>query len=166
LVVLDLGPARPSTFAFVADFAKRVRVVDLEHGPLPANDREMAAALGDGTERFDLVFGWDLLDRLDRAASTRLSKHLDPVLAKGSLVHLLASRSKDIAAVAPRLEIHEGHSLSVHHHNHDHRPGPGWSQREIEMWLPRCTTETAALHQTAVLHQTGYFEVLLRRTGS
>lgn len=159
LSVLDLGPARPSTFAFVADFARRVRVVDLEHGPVPTSDRELAAALGDGTSRFDLVFGWDLLDRLDRATSTRLAKHLDPLLAKGCLVHLLASRTKEIATTAPRLEIHEGHSVSVQHHDHQRRPGPGWSQREIELWLPGCATDTASLHQT------GFFEVLLRRTG-
>jgi hypothetical protein len=160
LAVLDLGPARASTFDFLTPLARSVRVADLETGLRRGTAAELAELLCPATEPWDLVLAWDLLDRLERSTSKRLAKHLEGQLADGAVVHLLASRHREIDAVAPIITFADGHTLTIQRRTLDRREGPGWTQRELSMWLAGCEPGPSALHQT------GFVEVLLRRTAT
>lgn len=158
LAVLDLGPARASTFDFLDGLARSVRVADLEAGLRRGTAAELAELLQPPAEPWDLVLVWDLLDRLDRPTSKRLAKHLEGQLADGAAVHLLASRHREIDALAPIISFADGNTLTIRRRTLDRREGPGWTQRELSMWLAGCEPGPSALHQT------GFVELLLRRS--
>src|SRR5690606_32103389 len=83
--VLDLGPAAESSLSVYGRFARRIRFADL----LSAGTS--SAGLGDALravraqpeQPYDLVFGWDILDRLPPEARPALMERLTEVTAPG-----------------------------------------------------------------------------------
>lgn len=154
LQVLDLGPARPSTFAFLEPFSPRLCVADLERRRLEPGPLEDALPTDGG---WNVVLGWGLLDLLDRDSSQRLARRLDALLDPGALIHVVVSREREIDAEPPELEFAEDGRLVVRRLGSGRRAGPGWTQRELARWLRDCEVEANSLHQT------GFLETLLRR---
>jgi hypothetical protein len=64
--VLDLGAASDSGFRLYSRFARRVRFVDLIDNEAAAGSRtrESSAIPAQPSSPYDLVFAWDILDRL------------------------------------------------------------------------------------------------------
>lgn len=157
LAVLDLGAARPSTFLFLEPLCRRLGVADLEAGLGRGHNAELSNLLPEPDTPWDLVLVWDLLDRLERPVAKRLAKRLESQLAPGAMIHLLASRSAEIDAVAPTIQLADEHTLTIRREGPAKRPGPGWTQRELSTWVSGCEPGPGALHKT------GFVEVLLRR---
>lgn len=159
LAALDLGIARPSTFAFLEPWTRVFRVVDLEAGIGRGSAAEVRTLLPEPTAPWDLVLVWDLLDRLERPVAKQLAKRLETQLAAGAMIHLLASRTAEIDAEPPQIELGEVPMLTIRRVSPKRRPGPGWTQRELSTWLAGCEPGASALYKT------GFVEMVLRRKG-
>jgi hypothetical protein len=95
--VLDLGPGSQSSFAVYSRFAQRIRFADLLTAPM--RGETWAAALrslhlAEG-ERYDLVFTWNLLDRLPPKERPSLVKILADLTEKGGRLFAVVDASAD-----------------------------------------------------------------------
>lgn len=88
--VLDLGPAADSSLRVYSRFASRVRFADL----LPARARDGLVSALDAVppqpgRPYDLIFAWNVPDRLSPAERTRLMERLAEVSAPNARLHLV-----------------------------------------------------------------------------
>lgn len=101
--VLDLGPAANSSLRVYGRFATRVRFVDLLSAALsPEGCIAALKAVPTQPERpYDLVFGWDVLDRLFPEDRRRLVERLTEISAADARLHLV-TESADSSMTRPR----------------------------------------------------------------
>jgi hypothetical protein len=94
--VLDLGAASDSGFRLYSRFARRVRFVDLINNEAAAGSRirESSAIPAQPRSPYDLVFAWDILDRLPPEARPQLVRKLTEVCARDARVHIVVDASE------------------------------------------------------------------------
>lgn len=100
--VLDLGPAADSSLRVYGRHARWIRFADL----LSARSRDGLASALDAVppqpdRPYDLVFAWNVLDRLSRAERSRLMDRLVQVTAPGARLHLVVRASENEAEARP-----------------------------------------------------------------
>lgn len=110
--VLDLGPASSRTLDSYADFARRVRFADV------------AAAWGDGWERvlealppqpvqpYDVILGWDTLDRIPAEGRRRLMGRLKEVTAPDAALHMVVRGTREADSRPLRFELIAGDRIA------------------------------------------------------
>lgn len=90
--VLDLGQASDETLRAYGTFSRWVRFAGLAGGgPAPGSRTELAARLPAPDHPYDLVFAWDVLDRMPPEARPRLVERLADVTAAGALLHVVVA---------------------------------------------------------------------------
>lgn len=101
--VLDLGPAANSSLRVYSRFATRVRFVDLLSAALsPEGCIAALKAVPTQPERpYDLVFAWDVLDRLFPEDRRRLVERLMEIAAPDARLHLV-TEAADRSTTQPR----------------------------------------------------------------
>lgn len=101
--VLDLGPAASSSLSVYSRFATRVRFVDLLSAALsPEGCAQALKGLPTQPERpYDLIFAWDILDRLFPEDRRRLVDRLIEVSAPDARLHLV-TEAADRSMTQPR----------------------------------------------------------------
>jgi hypothetical protein len=94
--VLDLGPAADSSLRVYSRFARWVRFADLLGGPVPPGGWAAALnALPSHPERpYDLVFAWNVLDRVDPAERPILVKRLTDITAPDARLYVAVEASE------------------------------------------------------------------------
>lgn len=100
--VLDLGPATDSKLRVYGRFARRMRFVDLlattASGPGGVPDTGWAGTLGALDQQpdppYDLLFAWDMLDRLPPEERPRLVERLAAVSALNARLHVVVEASE------------------------------------------------------------------------
>lgn len=100
--VLDLGPASESSLHVYSRFARRIRFADLfADAARPEGWAAALRALPPQPERpYDLVFAWDVLDRIGSAERRRLVERLAEVSAPDARLYL-AVDTTERAALRP-----------------------------------------------------------------
>jgi hypothetical protein len=102
--VLDLGPAAESSLRVYSRYARWVRFVDLLGGGWPQTQEAgtvLLSAVPPQPERpYDLVFAWDILDRLSAEERARLVERLAELTAPGARLHVVV-RASDQAPGRP-----------------------------------------------------------------
>jgi hypothetical protein len=100
--VLDLGPASEASLRVYGRFARRVRFADvMAAATTPQGWAGAVSALPPQPVRpYDLVFAWDIMDRLDAEGRRRLIERLAEISAPDARMHLMVEASEK-AATAP-----------------------------------------------------------------
>jgi hypothetical protein len=103
--VLDLGPASGSSLRVYGRFARWVRFADL----LSARSRDgLASALeavpAQPDRPYDLIFAWNVIDRLSRAERSRLMERIAEVSSADARLHMVV-RAAEGGADAPPLRF-------------------------------------------------------------
>ncbi len=118
--VLDLGPAAPSNLRVYSRFASRIRFADLtgqaasSRGRGPAD--QFAQALPPQPDQpYDLVFAWDVLDRLLPEYHAPLVARLVEVTAPGARLHVVVSAGEKSTTRPLRLML-----LDTEHMRYEH----------------------------------------------
>jgi hypothetical protein len=100
--VLDLGPAAEGSLRLYGSFARQIRFVDLltdpPQGQALIETLDSIPPLEGGT--YDLVFAWDLLDRLRPEDRQPLVRRLAQLTASGARLYVLVDASER-AEVSP-----------------------------------------------------------------
>lgn len=93
--VLDLGPAAESHLRLYCGFARQIRFADLL--PQPPRGAALRAALGalppNDRLPYDLVLGWNLLDRLDPEERTLVVGRLAEITAADARLYIVVDAS-------------------------------------------------------------------------
>lgn len=102
LAVLDLGPAADRSLQVYSRYARWVRFADLlGDGGWPRASAAAAGPLRSALPRperpYDLVFAWDVLDRLFAEDRPRLVEWLADVIAADARLHMVMRASEDVA---------------------------------------------------------------------
>jgi hypothetical protein len=94
--VLDLGPASEASLGVYSRFARRVRFADVvAAASSPQGWAGAVSALPLQLERpYDLVFAWDIMDRLDAEGRKRLVERLTEISAPDARLHLIVEASE------------------------------------------------------------------------
>ncbi len=89
--VLDLGPAANSSLRVYSRFARRVRFADLlaTDPSVEGWDAVLSAVPPQPERPYDLVFAWDILDRLGPEERLRLVKRLVELSAADARLHVV-----------------------------------------------------------------------------
>jgi hypothetical protein len=105
--VLDLGPASEASLTVYSRFARRVRFADvLAAASSPEGWAGAIGALRPQPERpYDLVFAWDLMDRLDAEGRKRLVDRLIAISAPDARMHLMVEAPEKSATVPQRYTL-------------------------------------------------------------
>jgi hypothetical protein len=105
--VLDLGPASESSLNIYGRFARRVRFSDvLAAATSPQGWAGAINALPPQPERpYDLVFAWDIMDRLDAEGRKRLVERLAAISAPDARIHLMVEEAEKAATVPLRFTL-------------------------------------------------------------
>jgi hypothetical protein len=111
--VLDLGPADPESFRVYSRFGRRVRFADLfgvgeAEGWVPA----LEALPPQPEQPYDLILGWDILDRLPPALRPRFIERLVGVSAPGAGLHLIVRASEQSEVPALHFSLHDVDRMS------------------------------------------------------
>jgi hypothetical protein len=98
--VLDLGAASPYSLDFYSRFARRIRFADLLGHAVSAwglgSVADLLASVPPAPERpYDLVFAWDILDRLLPEYHAPLMARLDAVTARDVRLHVVVRGSAE-----------------------------------------------------------------------
>lgn len=95
--VLDLGAAAASGLRLYGRFARRVRFADILSGGAPKQVwQTLVTALPPQPESpYDLLFAWDILDRLFPDERPRLVKRLAEVSAVDARLHVIVDAAED-----------------------------------------------------------------------
>lgn len=107
--VLDLGPGMPSSLEVYGRFARVVRFADvsgfMRSGEGKGSPTGMLGAVPpDPARPYDLVFGWDVLDRLYPEYRAPLVERLAAVTAPGARLHVVV-RASDTASPPLRFQL-------------------------------------------------------------
>jgi hypothetical protein len=94
--VLDLGPAADSSLRVYSRFARWVRFADLLAGPAPQGGWAAALdAVPSHAERpYDLIFAWNVLDRLDPDDRPLLVKRLTEIAAPDARLYVVVEATE------------------------------------------------------------------------
>jgi hypothetical protein len=105
--VLDLGPASEASLSVYSRFARRVRFADvLAAATSPQGWAAAIGALRPQPERpYDLVFAWDLMDRLDTEGRKRLIDRLTEISATDARLHLMVEAAEKAVTVPLRYTL-------------------------------------------------------------
>jgi hypothetical protein len=105
--VLDLGPASDASLSVYSRFARRVRFADvLAAATSPQGWAGAIGALRPQPERpYDLVFVWDLMDRLDAEGRKRLIERLLEISAPDARLHLMVEAAEKAVTVPLRYTL-------------------------------------------------------------
>lgn len=98
--VLDLGRASAASLRLYSRFARRMRFADLVGAATaPQGWKAALEALPPQPEHpYDLLLGWDILDRLGPEARAPLVERLVEVSAPGARLHVLVNASQESVA--------------------------------------------------------------------
>jgi hypothetical protein len=93
--VLDLGPAAHTSLRVYSRFAGRVRFADIldEVGVGPGSTGALELLPPQPERPYDLVFAWDLLDRLFPEDRPRVMKRLTEITSADAKLHVLVDSS-------------------------------------------------------------------------
>ena len=93
--VLDLGPASEASLRLYSRYARWVRFADLSTGEAAAEGIEASFwALPPNPERpYDLIFGWDVLDRIRPEDRSRLIRRLTEIAAPDARLYVIVDSS-------------------------------------------------------------------------
>lgn len=99
--LLDLGPASDESLRLYGRYARWVRFADVlseAWGPRPSGSAAglLRAAVPQTDRPYDLVFGWDILDRLFPQHRPQLAEWIVDITAPGARVHVLVRTSEDV----------------------------------------------------------------------
>lgn len=105
--VLDLGAAADQSLRVYSRFARWVHFADLLGEPWsPRAERSAAGLQLPQLDRaFDLVFGWDILDRLFPDSRSRLVQWLTGVTAPDARIHVVVRAAEDAISCPLRFTI-------------------------------------------------------------
>lgn len=94
--VLDLGAATDSSLQVYSRFARRIRFADLfaDTTTREGRARALRALPAQPDEPYDLVFAWDILDRLFPEERPRLVQRLAEITAPGARLHVVIDASE------------------------------------------------------------------------
>jgi hypothetical protein len=94
--VLDLGPASEAGFQLHSRFARHVRFADLLEDCASTGtwSREIDALPARPKHPYDLVFAWDILDRLLPEARPHLVRRLAEITAPAARLHVVVDASQ------------------------------------------------------------------------
>ncbi|HET9438920.1 MAG TPA: hypothetical protein VFO52_02045 [Longimicrobiales bacterium] len=93
--VLDLGAASEQSLRVYSRFARWIHFADLLSETWPQQSSGGAWQLPKLERAYDLVFGWDILDRMFPEAGSRLVQWLTNSTAPGARVHVIVRASED-----------------------------------------------------------------------
>jgi hypothetical protein len=97
--VLDLGPAAEQSLRVYGRFARWVRFADVLNDtgwPQAHTAGPLRTALPRPARPYDLVFAWDILDRLFAEDRPRLMEWLADVIAPDTRLHMVMRASEDV----------------------------------------------------------------------
>jgi hypothetical protein len=105
--VLDLGPAAESSLEVYSRFARWMRFADLLGAAAePGGWSGVLSALSPHPERpYDLVLGWDILDRIPPEERPRLMKRIVEITASDARLHMMVAASGRTATPALRFTL-------------------------------------------------------------
>lgn len=93
--VLDLGSAAESSFSFYSRYARRIRFAGLLS--VPSHEETGAAALRalppDPDQPYDLVLGWNILDRLNRQERLSFVERLTEITSPDARLYVVVDAS-------------------------------------------------------------------------
>jgi hypothetical protein len=102
--VLDLGAATDQNLRVYSRFARWIHFADLFGEPW-ANQSAVGLNQPKLDRRYDLVFGWDILDRLFPEMRSQLVQWLTDNTTPGARVHVVVRASEDAIACPLRFTI-------------------------------------------------------------
>jgi len=105
--VLDLGPATEQNLRVYAGFARWIRFADLL-GEGWAPEVEVSPGeleLPQLDRHYDIVFAWDILDRLSTHERPRLVRWLSEIAAPGARIHVVVRASEEASAYPLRFTL-------------------------------------------------------------
>ena len=105
--VLDLGPASEASLNVYSRFARRVRFADvMAAATSPQGWAGAVSALPPQPVRpYDLVFGWDIMDRLDPEGRKRLIERLAEITSPDARMHLMVEATEKTSTVPFRFAL-------------------------------------------------------------
>jgi hypothetical protein len=93
--VLDLGPASSENFRVYGRYSRRMRFADLLAAATTSRWSTELAALPCQPDRpYDLIFGWDILDRLPAEGRGNLVERLVQLSAPGARLHVVVEAAE------------------------------------------------------------------------
>jgi hypothetical protein len=129
--VLDLGPAADASLRVYSRFARWIRFADLlGDGAWPQRQSSATTLLSNlpaHTSRpYDLIFAWDVLDRLFSQEHPRLVQRLAEITAPDARLHLVVRASQDATSSPLRFTL-----LDVDRMRYEPKGGSGLASTRI-----------------------------------
>jgi hypothetical protein len=103
--ILDLGPALPANFRIYTRFARRIRFLDLPKTLSDGGGGGLPEVPPHPTHPYDMILGWDLLDRLPPEARPDLLRRIIQVSASEASLHVLLRASGERSSPPLRFRL-------------------------------------------------------------
>jgi hypothetical protein len=154
-VVLDLGSVRSETVALLTQYRCRLEIADLgdsidalnaEESPRRLRELAEAALPARRRESTDLVFGWDLINYLNRPALTAVMEAIAIRGRPGTLIHALVYYSARRMPQRPScfVPLDEQRIANVGRPQPE-RDAPRYSPEDLASCMPRYSVDRARL---------------------
>jgi hypothetical protein len=150
--VLDLGPPVADNLACYAHFGAKISIADFYRFFVSrrAEDPE-GTSVGshlfrtllpcDGTNGFDLVLAWELLDYLSPDENRGLLHSLRELCRPGALLYALVASEGKLSIRPPVYTIEDERTLRCNAPAPVRRPSPGYSEQALLRFMPRLEVE-------------------------
>lgn len=135
--VLDLGPAGGPSFGVYCRFARRIRFADLLSAATTGGSWSEAldAIPAQPRKPYDLIFAWDVIDRIGPEARPRLVEKLAALAAPDARLYVLGTSTDGSDVVPLRFELLGVDRVRCHPTGPPRRSWPGLLSAEMARLL-------------------------------
>ncbi len=160
-IVLDIGPAWGPNIQFFSRFSCKLYIADVAKAlvGLTSGTEEHPVDLGaslrsllpyDGSERFDAILLWDVVNYLDRAVCRALISHLRGFSHPDTYLHAFISALREIPQEPGSYQIVSDDQIECVFPSEKLHPGPRFTQRDIEKLMPEFAVRRSVLLQSGM----------------
>lgn len=140
--VLDLGPARAATVAYLSTYRPRIQIEDLTSAIIDSRERTAAPdpllSLTEMTDRrpFDLIFAWDLCNYLSVSGVEALGRYLRSVSSPRTILFGSFWNTIEMPELPLHMHIGKENTLVYEPRSAVMTVGPRYSKRQILEMIP------------------------------
>lgn len=149
--LLDLGPPVADNLACYARFGAKISIADFYRFFVSRRAESLEGGVGsrlcrtllprDGTNGFDVVLFWELLDYLSPDENTWLLHSLRELCNPGALLYALVASEGKLSLRPPVYTIEDERTLRCDAPAPVRRPAPGYSEHALLRFMPQLEVE-------------------------